>query len=284
MLKSRRDGSRSSRWRFLCDGHDRVPKTSSQDRLRPSSAGDDRDTRAILKQALTQCRPVNTEEQPIAWSGRRWLASQDWHSTTKARIAALCDQLDLSKSAEELVITRRDVFDRRGDAVDLFIAAMAWGFGMTGYGGWRTAAMVNPEGREQEQQVADAVDAYRAAWSTGGAEAVARAWSNGRGKIRGLGPAFASKLAYFAIYDRTAGVGPLIADLNTTWSVWALGGIWDSRYEPGKYLQYVQWCERWAQALGRRSDDIERVLFNLGPAVRRDYRELKEELTRVPKP
>lgn len=249
------------------------------DRLLPGSMGEDRDTRAILKTALTQCLPVNTEEQPITWSGRRWLASQEWHPTTRTHIAELCDQLGSSKSAEVLVITRRDVFDRRGSAVDLFIAAMAWGFGTTGYGGWRTAAMVNPEGRDQEQRVADAVDAYRAAWSTGGAEAVARAWANGTGKIRGMGPAFASKLAYFAIYDRTAGNGPLIADLNTAWSVWALGGIWDSRYQPGKYLQYVQWCERWAHALGRRSDDIERVLFNLGPAVRRHYRELKAELS-----
>jgi hypothetical protein len=221
---------------------------------------------------------VNTEEQPIIWSGRRWLASQDWHSTTKARIAALCEEIDFSTSAEELVITRRDVFDRRDSAVDLLIAAMAWGFGATGYGCWRTAAIVNPGGRDQEQRVADAVEAYRAAWSTGGAEAVARAWANGKGKIRGLGPAFASKLAYFAIYDRTVGNGPLIADLNTAWSVWALGGIWDSRYEPGKYSQYVQWCERWAHSIGRRSDDIERVLFNLGPAVRRHYRELRAEL------
>lgn len=249
-----------------------------RDRLLPSSAEDDRDTRAILETALTQCLPVNTEEQPITWSGRRWLSSQEWHPTTRTRIAELCDQLGSSKSAGELVITRRDVFDRRDSAVDLFLGAMAWGFGTTGYGCWRTAAMVNPGGRDQEQRVADAVDAYRAAWSTGGAEAVARAWANGKGKIRGLGSAFASKLAYFAVYDRTVGNGPLIADLNTAWSVWALGGIWDSRYEPRKYLEYVQWCERWAQALGRRSDDIERVLFNLGPAVRRHYRELQAEL------
>jgi hypothetical protein len=242
-----------------------------RNRLLPNSAVDDRDTQAILTTALKQCRPVNTEDQPIIWSGRRWLASQDWHSTTRTRIAELCDQLDLSKSLEELVITRRGVFDRSDSAVDLFIAAMAWGFGTTGYGGWRTAAMVNPEGRDQERRVADAVDAYRAAWSTGGAEAIARAWASGKGKIRGLGPAFASKLAYFAIYDRTAGNGPLIADLNTAWSVWALGGIWDSRYEPRKYLGYVQWCERWAQELGRRSDDIERALFNLGPAIRLHY-------------
>lgn len=245
-----------------------------EDRRKPGWMGEHPDTRAVLEEAIRQLRPANTEDQPVSWNGRRWLVQPDWHSTTRIRIEALCDGLDPSKCLEELIITRRDVFGHRNNAVDLFLAAMAWGFGTTGYGCWRTAAMVNPQGQDQEQRVATAVDAYLAAWSTGGAMAVAQAWTRGIGKIGGLGPAFATKVAHFAIYDRKAGAGPLIADLNTAWSVWALAGIWDSRYNPVKYSEYVQWCEQWAHAVNRRSDDIERVLFNIGPAIRRHYRDL----------
>lgn len=93
-------------------------------------------------------------------------------------------------------ITRRAVFERRDDPVDLFLAAMAWGFGPRGYGWWRTANIVNPDGRDGEAAVAAAVAAYRDAWQRkNGAEELARAWTRGRGKITGLGPAFASKVA-----------------------------------------------------------------------------------------
>lgn len=78
-----------------------------------------------------------------------------------------------------------------------------------------------------------------------------RAWTLGNGKVAGLGPAFASKVAYFAVYERNLRRGSTDCGPNTTWSVWALGGIWDSRYSPGKYSDYVQWCERWAHALHR---------------------------------
>ena len=240
-------------------------------RLQPCSDGDSPDAQLVLEAAIDQFRPANTEDQPVTWYGRRWLAKPEWHSTTRNRIEALCDKLDPSKRNDALIITRRDVFDRCDDATDLFLAAMAWGFGATGYGCWRTAEMINPGGESREQRILEAVGAYRTAWSSGGAAAVAQAWTLGNGKVAGLGPAFASKVAYFAVYERNSGAGPLIADINTTWSVWALGGIWDSRYSPGNYSDYVQWCERWAHALGRRSDDIERALFNVGPAIRLCY-------------
>jgi len=99
--------------------------------------------------------------------------------------------------------------------------------------------MVNPNGNNGEASVESAVTAYRDAWHQGGAAALARAWTSGLGKIGGLGPASASKIAYFALYEREAKRGPLIADLNTAWAAWALGGIRDSRYDAEKYADYV---------------------------------------------
>jgi Putative 8-oxoguanine DNA glycosylase OGG-like protein len=70
-------------------------------------------------------------------------------------------------------------------------------------------------------------------------------------------------------------VGPLIADTNTAWSLWALHGTWDSRNDGAQYSAYVAWSERLARLLGCRSDDVERALFALGPDVRRSWRRLR---------
>lgn len=82
----------------------------------------------VLEATIDQFRPAETENQPITWYGRRWLTKREWHSTTRSCIEALCDELDPSKRDQALTITRRDVFDCRDDAADLFLAAMAWGF------------------------------------------------------------------------------------------------------------------------------------------------------------
>lgn len=250
----------------------RLERVTAYRRTEPS--GEHPETRAVLELTAGELKSGDTDRQGIYWYGRRWAEAKGWCDKTRRRLISLAAALEPSDADGRLIICRSDVFDRRDDPMDLFLAAMAWGFGTTGYGQWRTAAMVNPAGRDREAVVKAAVAAYRAAWRDGGAKAVAEAWDRGAGKIPGLGPAFASKVAYFAAYDRGAKTGPLIADLNTAWAVWALGGIWDSRYDSGKYADYVTWCERWAAQLGCRSDDIERVLFGLGPKVRKINKEL----------
>jgi len=221
----------------------------------------------LLVAELKRLKPRDTIEQRILWYGRRWAAKEYWHRATRKRLKALADSLGPPNGHGRLFITRSQVFARR-DPVDLFLAAMAWGYGTNGYGPWRTAQIVNPEGRNREASIRGMVDASRRAWDPDKPEALLRAWESGAGKIRGLGPAFASKVAYFALYAPDKGTGPLIVDRNTTWSVWALGDIWDSRYSSAKYGAYVRWCERWAVKLGRHSHDVERALFSLGPEVR----------------
>ncbi len=168
------------------------------------------------------------------------------------------------------LISRADVFSRAGDPLDLFLAAMAWGFGNRGYGWRRTAGIINHAG---EEQVVRAVESLRRA----AADGPARTWSawsrGGEAKMRGLDTAFASKVAYLACFDLARGRGPLIADLNTTWTLWALAGTWDSRKSAALYAKYVGWADRWADDLGCRSDDVERALF-IGPKIRRTWKRL----------
>jgi hypothetical protein len=89
--------------------------------------------------------------------------------------------------------------------------------------------------------------------------------------LAGVDTAFASKVAYFGVYDRPGRAGPLIADRNTAWAFWALDGLWDIRATAAFYGRYVSTSEGWAEGSDWRSDDVERALFVLGPHVRRIY-------------
>ena len=44
-----------------------------------------------------------------------------------------------------------------------------------------------------------------------------------------------------------------LTNINTTWSLWALVGIWDSRTSAEHYGNYVRKAEMWAAELGCRS-------------------------------
>jgi hypothetical protein len=111
-----------------------------------------------------------------------------------------------------------------------------------------------------------------------------RTWTalTGSQGLRGLGPAFGTKLAYFLSYDRRAnGNGPLIADRWTAWAFWALTDDWDIRRSAGIYQRYVETASAWAVTLSIgspsvvRSDEVERALFVAGPYALQAWRELR---------
>lgn len=217
--------------------------------------------------------PQPTGDHAVWWNGRTWSQADAWSAETRRRVNALNDSLDdQSRDDGWRLISRADVFNRAGDPLDLFLAAMAWGFGNRGYGWRRTSDIVNGAG---EEKVALAVESLRRASADEGSADTWRAWSRGGdAKLRGLDTAFASKVAYFACFDLARRHGPLIADLNTAWALWALAGKWDSRKSAALYADYVDWAERWAEVLNRGPDDVERALFNIGPETRRTWKRL----------
>lgn len=214
-----------------------------------------------------------TDRQSVPWSAARWLEATAWSAATRRRLSDLADALGPSHRDGWRQISRDDVFKRSDDdPLDLFLAAMAWGFGGRGYGWHRTSAILNQSG---EHAVARAVDRLREK-VTEDMSWVWRAWSRGgAAKLRGLDTAFASKVAYFGAFDRSEGSGPLICDLNTAWAYWFFTDQWDSRSDAGIYAAYVSWAEQRATDLACRSDDIERALFEIGPAVRKHWKRVR---------
>lgn len=203
-----------------------------------------------------------TTDQGVWWNAERWLAAEAaWSERVRSRLDALASSLE--ERDGERWIKRGDVV-AQDDSLSFFLAAMAWGFGPTGYGWRRTVDVLDGSG---EDRVIAVVECMREVPPESPRDAFL-GWSRGgEAKLVGVGTAFGSKLAYFAAYDRNAGRGPLIADRNTAWAIWAVAGISDSRGRADRYEEYVRWAEKAAATGGHHSDDVERALFVLGPGV-----------------
>ncbi len=86
-------------------------------------------------------------------------------------------------------------------------------------------------------------------------------------KLKGLGPAFGTKVAYFAartenpLPDRPI---PLIADFFTSRAFWHLTGNVGSVGTAAGYDRYVRTLHRWAATAGVTADHLEWKLFELG--------------------
>lgn len=198
--------------------------------------------------------------QNIAWPGDRWL---EYPGLRDVR-AELRSLVDATASADgHCKISRSQVFQARAAGpVPLFLASMAWGFGTTGYGAYRTARIIDAAGLAR---VDEAITRLQEA----AGESPEAAWlaMHKAAKLKHLGPAFATKIAYFS-QGPDAHRPPLIADMNTSWGFWSLTKIEKTAYFLAGYLQYVDQSFAWADALGCRADTIEYALFELGKAAR----------------
>lgn len=225
----------------------------------------------ILAGEMEKVGPI--DEHGVPWNAAGWAARFHREPPWKKRIERLASTLP-DRGDGWVYICRGDVFAWGGrEACDLFLGAMAWGFGNRGYG-WRRTRNILSGGRTLDQalepesstRIDRAISTIRQAAAEFGPAGAWRAWSmDGNARLPWLGTAFASKVAYFACYDRSAGSGPLIADLNTALVMWKLADLWDTRTSAVLYAKYVQKAEGWAKEMGCRSDEIERILFQLGP-------------------
>ena len=185
-------------------------------------------------------------------------------------------------------LTRSDLFrlgatavqpDADDDAILTFLwHVLAWGTDGGQRGNrQRIAAFADPDGRERNLALlraaleAAAVGDPRAAYST--------LIRPGRAAIRGLGPAFFTKVLYFAS-EGTSGTRCLILDARVAGNLYAAG--WTSLPHRGNnfsynwftttYGAYCELLQRWAgEATQKRNtaiwpDEIERALFE-GPAA-----------------
>jgi hypothetical protein len=171
------------------------------------------------------------------------------------------------------VLRRNDVFAvadawRAGQSTarQLTLAVLLWGFGDTSYGPHRTRKILaaDPEGLRLEAALAPLrdqldVDDLRAIYV-----------SMRRGQpqhVRGLGPAFFTKLIYFAGYRRGAGgVQPLILDKRVASRLPVDAGPArrrDGGWPSSEWVTYLRWAAEQAErsTFGGEPERVEMALF-----------------------
>lgn len=194
--------------------------------------------------------------QPIRFNPARWkqlLPDPDFWPT----------QLDkcLVGTHGRLVVTRANVFDICRDMPDElavirgFVAACVWGAGTGAQSIHRRIKIFTANPGEVGPRLASALEIQQ---SEGPVAAYAAL--QGRLKLKFLGPAFFTKLLYFAGYDNPTGdLRPLILDRFVARGLqagWPTAG-WSST----QYSEYLRHAHKWAD---KDPDTVELLLFRAG--------------------
>jgi hypothetical protein len=226
------------------------------------------------------CAVVMTKVQQIRKSGDVMSHQVDWNPESWKTPSLQMFQPQISMFATKCRqengkhnISRQDVLSLSSSVEDVFIGSMIFGYGPIALGPTRVGRVIseNPDliGKLQRQYAAAAISASRS-WMS----------HTDLDRVIYLGPAFATKFAYFAARKQGAdGVIPLIADENTSWAIWWLAGIPRSVEQHDSYMEYVNLAHAWGDELSGDygADEIERAIFKLGQGMntkrgsRRDY-------------
>ena len=223
---------------------------------------------------------VMTKVQQIRKSGDVMSHQVDWNPLSWNIPALKTFQPQISTFATKCrqengrhVISRREVLNLSSSIEDVFIGSMIFGYGPIALGPTRVGRVIS-----ENHDLIDKLHRQYAA-AAGGASISWMSHTN-VDRVMYLGPAFATKFAYFAARKQGAdGVIPLIADVNTSWAMWWLAGIPRSVEEHDNYMKYVNLADSWGNELtvDYGADEIERAIFKLGQGMntkrgsRRDY-------------
>lgn len=151
---------------------------------------------------------------------------------------------------------RREFVFKQSDPVELFLAAMAWGFGPTNVRWPKQHAMLL-DADSQRDNLTEIIRAVREEGAIAGWRAL---W--GEHHIDGLGPAFGTKLLYYAAYrhrqvarraqqeePQARRPRPLILDANVLRALNDVGTGLDAQFRYGReddYRRYLCLAESWA--------------------------------------
>jgi hypothetical protein len=185
---------------------------------------------------VRSCTEADVANQRIKWSSSK----EPWPEAFRHH-EELRDELE-REVREHDGIRREFVFSHAdGDPIRLFLLVMAWGFGSTTVRWPRQRRMLTSD--SLRPHLTEIV------WQTRTCGAVA-GWSAFRvdQRIAGLGPAFGSKLLYFAGYRHSVRPRPLVLDDNVQRALndpaAGLGTTIQYRYD--SYETYVALAEWWA--------------------------------------
>ncbi|MAT06907.1 MAG: hypothetical protein CL424_17890 [Acidimicrobiaceae bacterium] len=188
-------------------------------------------------------------QKSIGWPRASWTAKFPEHTAMLNALPEPIGRADVS-AACRLAAGSDDA------AVEAFVVAMVWGYGSVGYGPWRTRRILdrNP----------DAAASLRRTAQIQGAEGAVEAYRflANNGRLRYLGPAFATKFLHF-VPQCGDGASALIHDALVSRAIRDLAGQRCSatRWSTPTYARYLGLVGDWADDLDLDPVDIEMLLF-----------------------
>lgn len=159
--------------------------------------------------------------------------------------------------------------------VKAFLASMIWGYGLVGYGPYRTERILTRDSTaEDKEAIEQLVEIAGIAHSAGGVAAfdyVATQRRSGVPFLKYLGPAFGTKFLYFLTKDSSVPTTPVFDSVVHGWlqqHAPEAGTFSLSWWDTSSYGRYVDLLHSWAaelSALDERSldaDDLEFLMFS----------------------
>jgi hypothetical protein len=225
--------------------------------------------RAVVKSKVHQVRKSgDVMSHQVGWNPESWktLLLRNFDSQV-SMFAEKC-----RPNGDMKFISRGEVITFSDSVEDLFIGSMIFGHGSNGLGPSRVGRVI-----DENPDLIDKLHKQYAAAAIG----ATKSWNSHTDvdRVVYLGPAFATKFAYFAARKQGVhSVIPLIADKNTSWAMWWLAGIPRSVEQHDSYMEYVNLAHQWGQELSGDygADEVERAIFKLGQGMNskhgtRDY-------------